>query len=280
MPELPEVETVRRSLRGIIGVRIAAVEVFRPLVICGQRTEEALLVGAQIGALARRGKELLILSDGRAMAVHLGMTGSLRHVLKPALAPDSKFAKHVHVRWSLADGGVLEFHDPRRFGGIWTFPDSAAARQARWGKLGPDAQHIAAAELYDRLQRTRRAIKAALLDQHLVAGLGNIYADELLFACRIRPTIPANRLTPAHARQLVTVMRALLRRAIAARGSSVRDYTDARGQAGRFQLRHQVYGRYGQPCRRCKTILRAMRVGGRTSTYCPRCQPPRLAGAR
>jgi len=264
----------------VIGVRITAVEVLRPPVIRGERTGEALLVGARIGALARRGKELLILSDGRAMAVHLGMTGSFRHVLKPALVPDRKFAKHVHVRWNLAGGGVLEFHDPRRFGGIWTFPDSAAARRARWGKLGPDAQHITAADLHGRLQRTRRAIKAALLDQHLVAGLGNIYADELLFACRIRPTIPANRLSPAHVRQLVTAMRALLRRAIAAQGSSVRNYTDAHGQAGRFQLRHQVYGRYGQPCRRCKTILRAIRVGGRTSTYCPRCQPARLAGVQ
>jgi formamidopyrimidine-DNA glycosylase len=182
----------------------------------------------------------------------------------------------VHVRWYLDGGGAIEFHDPRRFGGIWTFPDAAAARTARWGRLGPDAQHITSSQLFHGLQNTRRAVKAALLDQHLLAGLGNIYVDELLFACHIRPTISARRLTPEHTHQLMTAMRLLLQRAIDAHGSSVRSYVDAAGRRGEFQLHHQVYGRGGEPCPCCRTPLRSIRVGGRSSVFCTRCQPGRL----
>jgi formamidopyrimidine-DNA glycosylase len=280
MPELPEVESVRRSLRGMIGRHVIAVDIRRYQVITGPHTPADLLVGARIRGLERQGKELLILSDGRALAVHLGMTGSMRHVATWGPQQDRiPPAKHVHVRWYLEGAGFVEFHDPRRFGGIWTFPDSASARTARWGRLGPDAERITAPELFRRLQRTRRAIKAALLDQHQIAGLGNIYVDELLFACRIRPTVVAQRLTLAQVRGLVGVMRRLLHRAIHARGSSIRSYVDAAGRPGSYQLQHQVYGHGGQPCPRCRTTLRSIRVGGRTSVFCPRCQPVRPVGS-
>jgi formamidopyrimidine-DNA glycosylase len=295
MPELPEVETVRRSLeKAAQGRKVVAVRVFRSSVIAGSTTQGALLAGCTLQTFARHGKELLITGRFKSnggkkprggavhpcLGVHLGMTGSLRYVPHgsrqgPAWPrPAVKHDKHIHIVWYLDNDGQIEFRDPRRFGGVWTFSSAQACRQARWAHLGADAQRITADQLHECLRKTRRAIKAALLDQRLVAGLGNIYADELLFACRIHPLTKAHRLSRATVCEIVRRMRPLLVRAIRANGSTLSDagYLDAYGRPGRFQFQHLAYGRIGEPCSICKTSMHSIRVGGRTSTFCPACQ--------
>ena len=274
MPELPEVERVRRSLAAqVMGRAIRAVEVRRPGVVRGDRSDESLLRGQRISSIERLGKQLAIRGKDCCLCVHLGMTGSL--CVTPRKAGPSRprsSRKHTHVTWHLDDGRSIEFHDPRRFGGIWTYPNRAALIADRWRHLGPDALLITPRELHAALRRTKRGIKAALLDQAVVAGLGNIYVDELLFGCSIHPLARASRLKLKHIEELVPRMRRLLDRAITAGGSSVRDYVDADGQTGSYQLSHQVYGRRGLPCRRCDKPLLHIRVGGRMTVFCRGCQ--------
>ncbi len=212
--------------------------------------------------------------------IHLGMTGSLRHyadsdnnVRGPACLTTGEKNSHIHVIWKLDDGSRLQFRDPRRFGGIWTFASLDELQSDRWNDLGKDALVISPQQLQEKLCKTNRPIKAALLDQGLVAGLGNIYVDELLFACGLHPLTPAGAVESATVQTLVRAMRVILNRAIRAGGSSVNDYVDGEGRQGSFQQRHKVYGRTGQPCLTCKMNLAALVVGGRTSVYCPRCQP-------
>lgn len=278
MPELPEVENVRRTLAGrLIGRTVAAVDVRRADVVEGEATPaapEALLVGDAVERIERLGKQLAIVGgSGRVVCVHLGMTGSLvvRAMPQPAEAPPP----HTHVVWRFAGGDELHFRDPRRFGGVWTFPSEAALRERRWHALGEDALVITPAALAAALSRKRQGIKATLLDQAVLAGMGNIYVDELLFACGIHPLRPAGSLGPVEVRTLVTRMRRLLNRAIEAGGSTLRDYVDGNGDAGGFQLRHKVYGRGGQPCRGrgCGCELASIAVAGRTTVYCAACQP-------
>ena len=249
MPELPEVETTRRGILAVVGGTISAVDVRRAGVIEGAREPAALLMGCRVTQVLRWGKELLIggktgkHAEERAIGVHLGMTGSLR--LYQA-QPTEDRRKHTHVVWTLADGRRLEFHDPRRFGGVWTFTSMQEAQALRWTKLGPDALIITPTQLHAGLQRTRRALKAALLDQTVIAGLGNIYVDELLFRAGVHPGLRASRLRLERVEMMVPLMRDLLRRAIRGRGSTVRDYLDGEGKQGSFQFQHQVYGRGGE----------------------------------
>jgi formamidopyrimidine-DNA glycosylase len=272
MPELPEVETVRRSLLPHVGGRrITAVEVHRPQVVRGGHSPQALMRGLVVTGIDRRGKHLLISAGPQSpcICVHLGMTGSLRFC-PPGAGPGR--GDHVHVRWRFGNHGHMEFRDPRRFGGVWSFNTPEAAMRARWSSLGPDALIIRPRDLHSRLTRTGRGLKAALLDQSVVAGLGNIYADELLFALRLHPQHPANRLSAAQVQQMVYAMRRLLARAIAARGSSVRDYHDAEGNHGSYAALHQVYGRGGQPCTSCGAALQRQTIAGRTTVFCRQCQ--------
>lgn len=274
MPELPEVENVRRTLAaGVMGQRVVRVAVYRREVVRGKATPRALLVGATIGELIRRGKQMVIPAadgTGQCLVVHLGMTGSMRYFAQGS-PPNPALAKHTHLVWRLDGGGRMIFHDPRRFGGVWTFADREALAR-HWQNLGEDALTITMERLYERLASTSRGIKATLLDQSILAGLGNIYVDELLFRQRIHPLTPARRLTASHVEQLVREMRCLLAAAIKARGSTVRSYSDAAGRGGDFQLRHQVYGRAGEACLHCDTILRSLIAGGRTTVFCPVCQ--------
>ncbi len=274
VPELPEVQTVRRSIAPVlVGQTIRRVHLYRAEVVTGSRRPQDLLLNRTVTAIDRHGKQLLIRTDtaddpaAPCVCIHLGMTGSVCH--RPALVKE----KHTHVAWELDTGAIIAFRDPRRFGGIWTFASPADLHAQRWSQLGPDALVITPAALHAALQRTRRNLKAALLDQTLVAGLGNIYVDELLFACRLHPQTPAHRLKLDHARQLVRKMRPLLHRAIKAGGSTVRDYVNGRGEDGWFQLNHQVYGRTGQPCSACQTPLATKVIAGRTTVFCKRCQP-------
>ncbi|MCC7191375.1 MAG: bifunctional DNA-formamidopyrimidine glycosylase/DNA-(apurinic or apyrimidinic site) lyase [Phycisphaeraceae bacterium] len=285
MPELPEVETVRRTLaRHALGRKVVAVAVHRPDMVEGDRSLHALLQGQRIVEITRHGKQLAIRA-GTCVCVHLGMTGSLccvtpdksreeKHRSPSGTATPTAKRLHIHLSWTLDNGKRIEFRDPRRFGGVWTFPRMDTLRNVRWKTLGPDALKIRAAELADALAETNRPIKAALLDQTLVAGLGNIYVDEALFAAGVHPLTNCRQIASAPLQTLHARIREILARAIEAGGSTLRDYVDAEGAAGGYQKQHQVYGRSGQPCRKCQTVLKSLRLSGRMTVYCPRCQPP------
>ena len=169
----------------------------------------------------------------------------------------------------------MRFTDPRRFGGLWTFAQLDVLIDQRWAALGPDALTVTPNELYRRLSATRRSLKAALLDQGLLAGLGNIYVDELLFGTRLHPLTPADTVDRSLAGSLVRRMRTLLTRAIERGGSSLRDYIDGQGERGTQQNHHRVYGRSGQRCyrRSCPAVICCDQVAGRTTAWCPGCQP-------
>jgi formamidopyrimidine-DNA glycosylase len=269
VPELPEVETVVRSLAPrLAGRRVAGVRVREHRLRVGLPAEfGAWLTGRRIERLGRHGKYLLAtLDDGHIWLIHLGMTGRL------TLGPVGAGAgPHDHVLVALDDGRLLTYSDPRRFGRMAVID---AARLADETAPGVDALSRAlTAEAVFRLSRGRRtSVKALLMDQRRIAGLGNIYANEILFRARIRPRRRAGRLRRAECATLVAATRAVLAEAIRRGGSSISDYADGLGRRGWFQLHHRVYDRAGQPCRRCRASIRRCVVVGRASYYCPRCQ--------
>jgi formamidopyrimidine-DNA glycosylase len=269
MPELPEVENVRLTLLKLAGgQRVQKATLHRPDIVTGSATPQSLLQGKVIANVLRHGKQLAILADDPQQSViniHLGMTGRLMGVTGPLPA-------HAHVQWTLANGDTLVFIDPRRFGGLWTFGAYAQLLDERWSKLGPDALLITAQQLARALSKTQRCLKAALLDQNLVAGLGNIYVDELCFNCGIRPDRMACECNVGNCQLLVRQMRKLLKTAIKNGGSTLRDYVMVNGQSGRYQNLHKVYGRAGKPCVTCATPLHGGLLAGRTTVFCPVCQ--------
>jgi formamidopyrimidine-DNA glycosylase len=276
VPELPEVETIRLALvPALVGRRVASVRLLRPD-ICTPApgapcSPAGLLRGQRVRALDRRGKQLAIIADRGILLVHLGMTGSLS-ALGPGQAPARP--NHLHAIWTLDDGRRLVFRDPRRFGGLWPLPGPDALA-ARWATLGPDALRISGPGLRARCGASARPIKAALLDQAVTAGIGNIYADEALFASGIHPATPAASLGKVDFLRLASAIRATLRQAIRRGGSTIRDYVNSAGQPGTAQTRHAVYGRSGKPCLRCQRRLAAIRLAGRATVFCPHCQPRR-----
>ncbi len=295
MPELPEIEHLRRTLAPVlIGARVLSVRLRRRDIVrvAGSRIARRgvrmrdLLEGAVIRDIARRGKSLAVIADaesataaGRVLALHMGMTGRL--LITPQSAPRVRgdARRHVHCEWVLraADGRPLRmiFRDPRRFGGLWPFDsmDDLLARPGGWSRLGPDALTIETRTLRERLSRTSQPIKAALLNQTHVAGVGNIYADEALFASRIHPMRRPDDLAPGEWRRMAAAVRGVLQRAIDAGGSTIRDYVDASGAEGLFAVEHRVYGRGGLPCVGCRRPLNVRTIGQRTTVYCTRCQP-------
>jgi len=284
MPELPEVENVRLGLMGsVVGRTITRVSLKRRDIVHGQARPASLLTGRTLTRIDRLGKQLALIGGDEGgtpvgcICVHLGMTGSLRYTSPSTLKAregGNNPAKdpHIHIRWHLSDGGTLIFRDPRRFGGLWTFDSIDELHKRRWSYLGEDALTITPAVLHSKLDRTRRCLKTALLDQHVLAGLGNIYVDELLFTSRISPLRQACELDRPEIQRLVRQMRALLSRAIQSGGSTLRDYVDADGQSGRFQNQHAVYGRGGQLCTRCDRVLSRVVLAGRSTVYCENCQ--------
>lgn len=275
MPELPEVETVRRSLEPRwLGRRVERVEIHRPdflrrAPVSGR--EAALGAGAVAAALERRGKQLVVrFQDERAVLLHLGMSGQVTAV-EAGKTPAR--TDHVHVRWRLDDGTTVLFRDPRRFGGVWAYASFEELVRERWGVLGPDALTVTARQLRTGLGTSTRAIKACLLDQGVLAGVGNIYADESLFVAGIHPEQPARSLGEEDVRRLAGAIRRVLREAVAARGSTLRDFVDASDHPGTQQTRFRVYSRAGQPCRKCGSPLLTSLVSQRTTTHCPLCQP-------
>jgi formamidopyrimidine-DNA glycosylase len=265
MPELPEVQTVVNTLKPkvlrhrVVGVTLNRDDIVRP---CGFNLV-GHLAGRTISSIERRGKKIVFALDtGDLFYIHLGMTGRL--TVESSSAPT---LPHTHLVLNFAKHEV-RFRDPRRFGGVfWLGRETAADLN-----MGPEPLQTRPAQLGKRLAKTTRAIKKALLDQSVIAGLGNIYVDESLFCAGIHPLVPANELSSDDVARLNRAIKTTLRRALRHRGSTLRDYMDANGEAGAFQKLHAVYDRAGQKCRRCRSSIERIVLGGRSTHFCPRCQ--------
>ena len=260
MPELPEVETVVRSVRPhLIGKRIVAAKFTSKWVTPGNRARlAARLAGRRIESVGRRGKFILIGLDQGALTVHLGMTGKLLIT--------GQVDTHTHGVFTL-DEGTLLYHDPRQFGSIEWSPGESP----RVTRLGPEPLEVTFEEFRARLRRKTR-VKALLLNQSFLAGIGNIYADESLFAAGIHPLAIAARLSKERAERLYTAIRGILAHAIELGGSSISDYVNAEGKRGWFQMEHRVYGLEGAPCANCGGGVRKILVAQRGTHFCPACQ--------
>ena len=285
MPELPDVETVRRGLeQQTRGFQIARVEVLRPRAVASPATTEAFchgLQGCDLASWQRRGKYLIGQlerqgSDGGHWGVHLRMTGQFLLLRPGAKTAQSPPCSHTRVRiWGTA-GPELRFVDTRSFGQMWWVPPGQAVESVITGlqKLGPEpfSPAFSASYLGSRLKGSQRPIKNALLDQALVAGVGNIYADESLFAAGIRPHTPSGQLGPAQLEALRTALVQVLETSIGAGGTTFSDFRDLTGTNGNYGGVALVYRRGGQPCRQCGTPIQRDKLGGRSSHWCPNCQ--------
>ena len=283
MPELPEVETVRRRLAPLLeGRTFARVEIddarltrpYDPIEVAGE------LNGERVELVDRRGKYLIVrFESGRALVIHLRMTGSLRHVPDPeafsADTPVASLPDHPHQRAvvSLDDKSALVYFDVRRFG-TWTLLEPGEVEPYIDERLGPEplGANFGARHLGERLAHRRAPVKAVLLDQRALAGVGNIYADEALWRAKIHPLTPADALGPAELKALHRAVRKALEQGLARQGSTLRDYRLPDGASGEMQHEFKVYGRGGEPCDRCGTPIDKIRVAGRGTWYCPNCQ--------
>ena len=264
MPELPEVETIRRQLAPLVMGRLVTAAEAHP---SAKFAPAAQVVGATVTALTRRGKYLLSsLDDGRELVVHLGMTGRLRP--RRGDEPDP----YVRAWWALDDGLVLELRDIRRFGRVAVVTAGDYGALPTLYHLGPEplGESFTPERLYRDLAGSRMAVKTQLLHQRVVAGVGNIYADEALWLAGVHPG--ARRVGRARAGALHAAVREVLTTGVAHGGTTLRDYRGVDGASGRNQHRLACYGRAGQPCGRCRTILRRGVVDGRGTHYCPSCQ--------
>ena len=280
MPELPEVETVVRGLRlslpgrNIVEVRFGKTDFVEDPAAIAER-----LPGMRIADVTRLGKFICIGlvagTPGAALAsprwplyfiIHLGMTGQLT-----VIRSGESVAPHTHGFFVLDNGRELRYTDIRRFGRMLLVPKSGL--EDFTGHLGKEPLEISAEEFCGYFASRRARVKALLLDQSVLRGIGNIYADESLFRARLHPACIAENLKKKQLLALHRTVRQVLEEAIRSRGSSISDYVDSDGNRGKFQLRHRVYQRDGKPCFRCKTIIRRVIVAGRSSHFCPRCQP-------
>jgi formamidopyrimidine-DNA glycosylase len=278
LPELPEVEVVRRALeREVAGREVTSVAVTGARTVRRQPPETLVgrLRGATLGPAGRLGKFLLVpLDDGaETLVVHLRMSGRLL-----LTAPDRPLARHTHAVLGLSDGRELRFVDPRTFGELFVVESPAGlGRPAALAHLGPDPLSTgwSAAALGRALAGRRGRLKLLLMDQRFVAGIGNIYSDEALFEARLRYDRPAGSLSGDEVTRLHRAVRTTLREAVRHRGSSLRDaqYVDLFGTPGRYQLRHRVYGREGEPCPDCGGPVGRTRLAGRSTFFCETCQP-------
>lgn len=276
MPELPEVETVRRQIEPTLtGARIRQavildprlVRPFAPDLVAGE------IEGERVTSVDRRGKYLIVrFESGRALLVHLRMTGSFR--IPPAGAePDHDPHRRAVLR--LDNGSDVTYRDVRRFG-TWELFEAGELDAHLATKVGPEPLGaFSARKLAERLATRRTSLKAALLDQRTVAGLGNIYVDEALWHARLHPLLPARELTEHDAERLHRAIRKVLRLGIERQGASLRDYSTPSGDQGGMQHEFHAYGRGGDPCDRCGTPIAKTRVAGRGTWYCPRCQVDR-----
>jgi formamidopyrimidine-DNA glycosylase len=273
MPELPEVETIARSLRErLLNLEFSRIEVHLQKCFPGNPGSPIdSLKRKKILKIERRGKNIIFhLSGGIAMMVHLRMSGKLRIV--PSRAPREK---HTHVIFSFRNHShQLRYIDPRQFGRIWMERKGPKDPPQSLAHLGPEPLEISVKEFIRRAQSKKKTIKSLLLDQRFLAGVGNIYADEVLYRIRVHPRRRADSLGEKVLRQMHKELQKLLKEAIRARGTSVRSYVDAAGAIGGFQNLLGVYGKEGEPCPVCGTSIQRECVGGRSSFFCPLCQPP------
>ena len=273
MPELPEVETIRRSLLLTLPgrtIRTVLVRDPRLRLLVDESALNEMTVGRQVTGLSRRAKYLIIhLDDENCLVMHLGMSGRLL-----LLRPETPLDKHDHLVFELDDGRELRFNDPRRFGMV------AAVRAAELSDYGPLrnlgreplARDFRADYLYDRSRGSKKPVKNFLMDQHVVVGVGNIYASESLFLAGVHPLRPAGRISRMRWQRLTTAVKQVLRDAIRQGGTTLNDFRDSNGEAGYFQVKLQVYGRQGEPCSECRTAIRSRVVAGRSTFFCPKCQ--------
>jgi formamidopyrimidine-DNA glycosylase len=284
MPELPEVETVARGLRRtVLGRRILSVRLGKTDFIDDPAALEQHLPGRQIEAVERFGKFMLLrlsptqaaLATGEsengdaapaALLVHLGMTGEIA-----SHAASQPCGKHTHVCMPLDDSRELRYTDPRRFGRLAYLNQSLLEKELP--RFGADPLEISASEFAQQTRSRRARIKALLLDQSFLRGVGNIYADESLWRAKIHPARLASSLSEKQAILLHRALQEILRKAIEMHGSSISDFRDADGEPGWYQRHHRAYDREGKPCHRCRTAIRRMIVAGRSSYFCPNCQP-------
>lgn len=269
MPELPEVETIVRQLSpDLTGAVVDRLELYSPHVMRRMTMPTRALRRQTILRVARRGKFVrLRLSGHLELLIHLRMTGNLRLV-----GPDAKADKHDHADLVLADGRRLRFRDVRKFGGFMLLDDRQSDHEPPLSELGPEPLEISLDDFRRLLASTNRAVKALLLDQRRLAGMGNIYCDEALFIAAIHPATPAQAISPQKGEKLWQAMRQVLTEAIEHKGSSVDSYRTPEGKSGNYQNLHLAYGRAGRPCPKCGTLLQKLNIAGRGTTICPKCQ--------
>ncbi len=271
MPELPEVEVTRRSFaERIANAQILAMHMGKPL-RWPLGVAPHSLVGRTVLGVRRRGKYLLLDLDQGLLLLHLGMSGSLNFAPSQAVA-----GPHDHMDL-VTNLGVLRLHDPRRFGAVvWSASESAPEAQKLLGRLGvePLDGQFDVSTFAEALKKRQSVIKQVLLAGDVVVGVGNIYASESLFLARIRPTTKAARLSRPRIERLHSAIVQVLNRAVMQGGSSLKDFVNAEGRTGYFQLEASVYGRAGEPCRVCETPIRSLVQGQRSTFYCPQCQKP------
>ena len=280
MPELPEVETIVRDLRPLLtGRKIVCVRTSKQKLRWPWKTEwNAAVTGAKVTGLRRRGKWISVdldtpnqqggpPGDHAVLIVHLGMTGQFTVVKADEPEPN-----HLHLVFELDKGKELRFRDQRRFGSVEFNPSAAGTDFALDSGMGPEPFDIDPEEFRHGLSLTKQNLKAILLNQGFVAGVGNIYADEALFRAKLHPARKGNSLKPDECDRLREAIEAVLTRAIESRGSTIRDYVGGSGLRGGFQNEFAVYGRTGEPCPTCKTAIACVRLAGRASHFCPACQ--------
>jgi formamidopyrimidine-DNA glycosylase len=274
MPELPEVETVARGLREVLpGRRVLSVRLGKTDFIDDPTALEQDLPGGTFARIRRLGKYLLLDLEPRktpaeesSLLIHLGMTGQIS-----VCPPETPVELHTHVFLALDDGRELRYNDVRRFGRMALLAHGAHERVL--GGLGVEPLEVSEAEFRARIQARKSRIKAVLLNQSVLRGIGNIYADESLWRAKIHPERIGARLQDDELRRLHRALQHILREAIRLRGSSISDYVDLDGGRGEFQQKHRAYQRDGKKCARCGTIIRRIIVAGRSTHFCPQCQP-------
>lgn len=274
MPELPEVETVRKGLiQLVLNKEIASVDVFWSKIIALPEVEtfKRELVGQKIEAIKRRGKYLIFELSNYELISHLRMEGKYEFF---AAGDKAIVTTHTHVIFHFSDGSQLQYRDVRKFGRMELVIKGQAHNFPSIAQLGPEPtpEAFTLPQFKADLAKTKREIKPALLDQKMVTGLGNIYVDEALWQAKIHPMQPCDTLTDLKIKQLRLAIIDVLQRAVAAGGTTVRTYLNALGEAGKFQLSLNVYGKTGQPCPRCQTPIEKIKVAQRGTHLCPHCQ--------
>ncbi|MFZ7102701.1 MAG: DNA-formamidopyrimidine glycosylase [Peptococcaceae bacterium] len=277
MPELPEVETVRRSLEpNLLGKKITDIQVNLPKLIKipsgDAKAFKEILIGSKFKEIKRRGKYLLFyLDNGWVLVIHLRMTGRLLYII----SPQTPVEKHTHFIFSLDNNVQLRFHDIRQFGLIYLVPGDQLEQIAGLQTMGPEplSAEFSCACLKEIIGTKKQKAKAFLLDQRCVAGIGNIYADEILFQAAIHPDENIGNLSEAKKEALWAAIRDRIGAGIEYRGTSIKDYVDGFGESGSFQHQLKAYGKAGSPCINCGTPLERIISAGRSTVYCPKCQP-------